>query len=95
MNSAEIIAKLKDDVVLKSLGVESLKLFGSMARGEARQSSDADFLVHFRQTPTFDDFMDLKLHLEDKLGVKVDLVTESALRPQMRQSIERDALRVA
>jgi uncharacterized protein len=95
MNSAQIISKLKGDEVLKTLGVVSLKLFGSMARNTARQDSDADFLVRFSGSPTFDRFMDLKLHLEDVLGIKVDLVTEDALRPQMRQSVEKDALIVA
>lgn len=95
MNSADILLKLKDDETLKSLGVESLLLFGSAARNAARIDSDVDFLVRFNGTPTFDRFMDLKLHLEDKLGAKVDLVTEDALRPQMRQSVEQDALLVA
>jgi uncharacterized protein len=95
MNSAQIISKLKGDEVLKTLGVVSSKLFGSMARNTARQDSDADFLVRFSGSPTFDRFMDLKLHLEDVLGIKVDLVTEDALRPQMRQSVEKDALIVA
>jgi predicted nucleotidyltransferase len=95
MNSSEIIAKLRDDVTLKALGVQSLKLFGSAARNTARQESDADFLVCFTGTPTFDRFMDLKYHLEDVLGVKVDLVTEDALRQEMRQSVEKEALLVA
>lgn len=95
MNSSDIIAKLKDDATLKALGVQSLKLFGSAARNTARQDSDADFLVRFTGTPTFDRFMDLKFHLEDVLGVKVDLVTEDALRPEMRQSVEKEALLVA
>jgi uncharacterized protein len=95
MNSSEIIARLRDDVTLKTLGVQSLKLFGSAARNTARQDSDADFLVRFTGTPTFDRFMDLKFHLEDVLGVKVDLVTEDALRQEMRQSVEKEVLFVA
>ncbi len=95
MNSSDIISRLKGDATLKALGVESLKLFGSAARNAAREGSDADFLVRFSGTPTFDRFMDLKFHLEDVLGVSIDLVTEDALRPEMRQSVERDALLVA
>jgi uncharacterized protein len=95
MNSSDIISKLKDDAALKTLGVQSLKLFGSAARNTALAGSDADFLVRFSGSPTFDRFMDLKFHLEDVLGMKVDLVTEDALRPEMRQSVERDALLVA
>ncbi len=95
MNSSDIISKLKSDARLTTLGVESLKLFGSAARNTSRAGSDADFLVRFSGTPTFDRFMDLKFHLEDVLGVSVDLVTEDALRPEMRQSVEKDALLVA
>jgi uncharacterized protein len=54
-----------------------------------------DFLVRFEGAATYDRFMDLKLHLETVLGVPVDLVTEDALRPEMRQAMTRDALLVA
>ena len=90
-----ILAKLKNDPALQGLGVASLKLFGSAARNTARPDSDADFLVRFAGKPTFDRFMDLKLHLESVLEMKVDLVTEDALRPEMRHEVDRDALLVA
>jgi uncharacterized protein len=96
MNSAHIIAKLNADRdALKNLGVTSLKLFGSAARDAAGPDSDADFLVRFNGAPSYDRFMDLKFHLEDALGMRIDLVTEDALRPEMRRSVERDALLVA
>jgi uncharacterized protein len=96
MNSAHIIAKLNADrAALQNLGVASLRLFGSAARDAAGPDSDADFLVRFKDPPSYDRFMDLKLHLEHALGIRVDLVTEDALRPEMRQSVERDALLVA
>jgi uncharacterized protein len=96
LNSAHIIAKLSADRdALKNLGVASLKLFGSAARDAAGADSDPDFLVRFDVAPSYDWFMDLKFHLEDALGIRVDLVTEDALRPEMRQSVERDALLVA
>jgi uncharacterized protein len=96
MNSSRIIAKLSADRhALNNLGVASLKLFGSAARDAAGADSDADFLVRFNGAPSYDRFMDLKFHLEYALGIRVDLVTEDALRPEMRQSVERDALLVA
>jgi uncharacterized protein len=96
MNSAHILAKLRTDRdALNNLGVASLKLFGSAARDAAGADSDADFLVRFNGAPSYDRFMDLKFHLEDALGMRIDLVTEDALRPEMRQSVERDALLVA
>jgi uncharacterized protein len=95
MNSNDIIKKLKGDPALGELGVQSLRLFGSVARDASKQGSDADFLVRFTGQPTFDRFMDLKLYLEEKLGVPVDLVTEDALRSEMRESVLAEALLVA
>jgi predicted nucleotidyltransferase len=80
---------------LDVLNVESLHLFGSAARGEARPRSDADFIVRFKSAPSYDQFMDLKLLLEDALGTRIDLVTERAIRPELRDKIERDSVRVA
>ncbi|MBN1609410.1 MAG: nucleotidyltransferase family protein [Polyangiaceae bacterium] len=76
---------------LEQLGVASLSLFGSVARGDARADSDVDLLVRFDGPATFDRFMDLKLFLEDVLQVRVDLVTEKAMRAQ----VEGELMRVA
>ena len=70
-------------------------LFGSVARDEARDDSDVDFLVEFTGSPSFDRFMDLKFLLEDALGIPVDLVTRRAIKSFLRSEIERDAVRVA
>jgi len=75
--------------------VERLALFGSIARDEAAAESDVDLLVEFDGPATFDRFMDLKFHLEDLLGARVDLVTVKALRKQLRLGIEKEAIRVA
>lgn len=81
---------------LKSeLGVAGLAVFGSVARGEAAPGSDVDILVDFDGPADFDRFMDLKERLEAALGVRVDLVTRKALRPALRDAIEREAVRVA
>jgi hypothetical protein len=75
--------------------VQRLALFGSIARDEAREGSDVDLLVEFDGPASFDRFMDLKFHLEDLLGSRVDLVTTKALGPQLRPAIEKEAIRVA
>ena len=80
---------------LRRLGVKSLRLFGSVARGEATPGSDVDLLVAFDGPPTFSGFMDLKIFIEDLLGVRVDLVTETGLREGVRPHVEREAIRVA
>ena len=80
---------------LGRLHVKALALFGSLARDEARPDSDVDLLVEFDGEPTFDRFMELKFFLEDLLRRRVDLVTRAALKPRMRLSVEREAVRVA
>jgi len=93
----------KDDVLsvlvrhkknLKALGVNTLALFGSAARDEARPDSDLDFLVEFDNSPTFDQYMSVKIFLEDVLQCKVDLVTPEALKPRLKSYVERDAVYV-
>lgn len=75
--------------------VESLAVFGSMARGDDHEGSDVDILVRFEGKPTFDNFMGLKLDLEDILGRRVDLLTPRCLRPDMATEIAREAIDVA
>lgn len=79
----------------RDFGVRRLAIFGSTARGDARDDSDIDLLVDFELGPTFDSFMGLKLFLEDQLGRRVDLVTPDALKPRLRPIIEREAVDVA
>lgn len=97
MTRDEILNRLRQrSTDFHRLGVESLALFGSQARGEASADSDVDILVSFRDgAATFDNYMDLKFALEDLLGHTVDLVTTGALRPELRESVERDLVHVA
>jgi uncharacterized protein len=96
MGREDVLALLKDHRnEIETFGVESLRLFGSVARGEASADSDVDLLVRFRGTPTFSGYMKLRIFLEDLLGSKVDLITESGLREAVRPFVEKDAIRVA
>ena len=79
---------------LDAFNVKSLALFGSSARGEPHALSDIDILVEFQDKATFDQYMKLKFFLEDTLGCPVDLVTRKALKPRIRDSVEREALHV-
>ncbi|HRD75198.1 MAG TPA: nucleotidyltransferase family protein [Hyphomicrobiaceae bacterium] len=76
-------------------GVARLLVFGSRARGTPGPASDIDILVEFTEPTTFDRFIDLKDFLEGLLGLRVDLVTTKALRPELKDAIEREAIRVA
>ena len=96
MTRAEIIEALSAlKAELAAYDVVSLRLFGSHARDTASDHSDIDLVVAFQRPATFQAFMGLKLFLEDRLGSKIHLVTEKAIRPELRQSIDRDAIRVA
>jgi predicted nucleotidyltransferase len=75
-------------------GVSSLRIFGSWARGSATPESDVDLLVAFEAPSTARRFYGLQLFLEDLLGRSVDLVTEQALRQELRQSVEADAISI-
>jgi len=79
---------------LTRLGVRSLSLFGSVARGEERPDSDVDILVEFEGRATFDRFMDTKFYLEEILECKVDLVTPQAIKPRMKPYIMQDLVHV-
>ncbi len=79
---------------LDEFAVESLAVFGSVAQGKAEPAGDVDVLVRFKGRATFDRYMGLRIWLEDLLGVKVDLVTEAGLRPEL-VSIAEEAVRVA
>jgi predicted nucleotidyltransferase len=80
---------------IKSFDVKSLSIFGSVARNEATDNSDIDFIVEFTGTATFDKYMDLKIFLEDTLKMKVDLATWRSIKPQLKANISKDAIRVA
>jgi len=75
--------------------VRSLSVFGSAVKGLAATESDIDILVQFSKTPGMFDFLRLKQYLEDLLGKPVDLVTEGALKKQLREEILREAVRVS
>jgi uncharacterized protein len=75
-------------------GISSLALFGSVARDEAGPDSDVDVLVQFRETPGLSQYMGLKFWLEDRLGRRVDLVMDKALKPWARPLVEADAIHI-
>ena len=81
-------------LLVHRFGVTSLALFGSTARGDAHDGSDVDVLVSFDGPATSGRFFGVQFYLEDLLGKPVDLVSERALRSELKPYIERDAVRV-
>ncbi len=101
----DVVANVSRDDVLETLrtnkpvmverfGITDLALFGSYARDEAVKGSDVDILVEFEGPATSRSFFGLQLFLEDLLRRRVDLVTQSALRPELRLRIQQEALHV-
>ncbi|BBI51840.1 nucleotidyltransferase [Vreelandella olivaria] len=96
MNKDEILRQLHEHKAMLALqfNVKDLALFGSMARGNANDASDIDILVTFDGPATSARYFGLQFYLEDLLGYPVDLVTDKALRSELRPYIEREALHV-
>ena len=78
----------------RDFGVIDLALFGSAARDEAGPGSDIDILVAFDGPATSRRYFGVQFYLEDLLGLPVDLVTDKALRPELRPFVEKEAVHV-
>ena len=79
---------------LAQFGVQTLALFGSVARDEARPDSDVDLLIEFSRPVGLFTFVQVKDYLEQVLGRRVDLVTPAGLKRQLRDRILEEAVRV-
>ncbi len=93
MGIQELIEKKKPEIlkIAHKHGVEDIKVFGSVARGEAKENSDVDFLITAgnKVTPWFPG--GLVADLEDLLGRKVDVVEPKVLRPEIRKNVLHEA----
>lgn len=89
----EILSQSKF-VLQQQFGVTRLALFGSTVRDTARPDSDVDVLVAFDGPATSKRYFGVQFYLEDALGCPVDLVTEKALRPELKPYIEKESVYV-
>jgi uncharacterized protein len=94
MNRSRALELLRESksTLARRYRVTRLALFGSTARDAARENSDVDVLVAFDGPATSQQYFGVQFYLEDVLGHPVDLVTEKALRPQLRPLIEKEAI---
>jgi uncharacterized protein len=74
--------------------VSYLGIFGSYVRGEQEPESDLDILVEFEEAPSFFEYIRLEDYLSEILGVKVDLVMKSALKPAIGKHILEEVVAV-
>ena len=97
MDRSTAIARLKArEPHLRALGIASLSLFGSTARGDAGPASDIDLAAHFAHDAKVGmfRFAEIAQMLTDLLEMPVDLVGEPARSARMQQEIDRDRVRV-
>jgi predicted nucleotidyltransferase len=92
----QVIDKLRaHERELREAGIVRLSLFGSAARGEARENSDIDLLAAFDSNRRLSllDLVGIELRLARLLGAPVDLSEEGTLKPRVQQSVQAEAVR--
>ena len=78
--------------VAHARGASRVRVFGSVARGDATESSEIDFLVDLDSSRGLFDLGGLLMDLRDLLGHEVDVVTEAGLRPRVAERVLADAI---
>jgi len=86
-----VILKTELQKLQADYSVATLDIFGSYVRNEQKTDSDLDILVSFTNPPGLFKFINLENHLSDLLGIKVDLVMRSALKPTIGKRIISEA----
>jgi hypothetical protein len=100
MADEKLFTKIKEElqkqlpVLSKRYQVISLGIFGSYLHHEQTPDSDLDLLVTFTITPSLLKFIELENYLTDLLGIKVDLVMKSALKPRIGERILREVVEI-
>ena len=92
VTKADLQARRDEILALASKrGARNIRVFGSVARGQARADSDIDFLVDMDEGRSLLDLSGLLMDLESLLNIRVDVVTESGLSPHLRDRILNEA----
>ncbi len=94
MNLNDLVRQKREDIlrIASKHGARNIRIFGSVARGEAGDASDVDFLVELDPGRSLLDHAALLLDLEQLLGCKVDVITERGIRSRIREQILREAV---
>jgi hypothetical protein len=96
MKLTELLRLKKKEIeqIARQHGARNLRIFGSLARGEAAEGSDLDLLVEMEPGRNLLDLVAIKQDLEELLGCKVDVVTEAAVSPYLRERVLNEAVRL-
>jgi len=91
----DLLLKMNRDAIVeiaKRHGAQSVRVFGSHARGASQEGSDLDLLVTLESGRTLLDLVAIKQDIEDLLECKVDIATEASLSPYIRERILGEAV---
>ena len=80
--------------IREKYSVSYLGVFGSYVRGEQTSDSDLDLLVEFYEKPGLFEYIELECYLSDLLGIKVDLVTRTGLKPNIGKRVLNEVVSV-
>ncbi len=86
------IIQKKKAMLIEKHKIKEIGIFGSYVRGEQNPDSDIDILVGFEEFPGLIEFVGIENKLSEELGIKVDLVTKSGLKPESGRHILREAV---
>ncbi len=94
MSLMEFVKSKKTDIcqIANKYGAFNIRIFGSVARGDADENSDIDFLVDFNPDVGLIEWSGFWLALEELLGKKVDVAIESSLKKRMRDRVLSEAV---
>ncbi|HUV79903.1 MAG TPA: nucleotidyltransferase family protein [Candidatus Bathyarchaeia archaeon] len=90
LKEIEKILNENKEVLTKQFKVKEIGIFGSIVRGEDKETSDVDILVEFKEPIGLFKFLELEEYLSDLIGKKVDLVSKKALKPRIGKHILRE-----
>lgn len=93
MNKAEIYTMINE--FLKNQGARKIAIFGSYVRGEQTPQSDIDIIVEFSERKSLLEIVGIEQELSEKLGIKVDLLTEKAISPYLIDRIKKEMVEVS
>lgn len=94
MGIEDLLKEVREEIlrIAARHGASDVRVFGSVARGEAGEASDVDFLVNLEAGRSLLDHAALKVELEGLLGRPVDVATVRGLRPRVRERILAEAV---
>lgn len=94
MGIKEVLEDRRADIlrIAREHGAYNVRVFGSVARGDARPDSDVDFLVRLEEDRSLLDHVALKQDLEDLLGRSVDVANEDAIHWYIRDRVMAEAV---